>query len=94
MTQTNNMAERLIEAAKSIKVDEKPIRVKEYRLMYYVGVWFTSERFCAESDAEAIFDADMAEKKAQDRLQYALFCGNRLVKRYAEPSNPFCRIIA
>ncbi len=94
MTQTNDISAKLIEAAKHVKIDERPLRVKEYCLMYYVGVWFTSERFCAESDEEAIFDADMAEKKASNRLQYALFCGNRLVKRYAEPSNPYCRIIA
>lgn len=41
MTQTNDITAKLIEAAKHVKVDERPLRVKEYRLMYYVGVWFT-----------------------------------------------------
>lgn len=88
---TEDMKTRFLEAAKSVVVEDKPISVKDYRLMYYVGVWMTSERFCAESDEEAIFDADMAEKKASDRLQYTLWCGNRKVKNYPKPINPWIK---
>lgn len=56
-----------------------------YKLMYKFGAWISKETFAAESDKEAIFDADMTF--AASRLQswangVALFCGNRLVKRY------------
>jgi hypothetical protein len=52
--------------------------------MYYFGVWMTHEVFAAESDAEAIFDADMsvANAPAKDKLTYALWQGNRKVKTY------------
>lgn len=32
--------------------------MKEYRLMYFSGVWITHRKFICESDAEAIFDAE------------------------------------
>lgn len=63
------------------------VQTREYRLMYYFGVWMTSERIYAESDAEAIYDADHAEKKAIDKLVYALWCGKRMVKRYTDYHN-------
>ena len=52
--------------------------------MYYFGVWMTHEVLAAESDAEAIFDADMsvANAPAKDKLTYALWQGNRKVKTY------------
>lgn len=58
---------------------------REYRLMYLWGAWITKEIICAESDAEAVFDADTTF--AASRLQgwkhgVALFCGNRKVKQY------------
>ena len=57
---------------------------KTYRVMYYFGAWVTKETFSAESDAEAIFDADMivANAPAKDKLTYTLFQGNRKVKTY------------
>lgn len=53
---------------------------KTYKLMYYFGVWHTKEVFAAENDAEAIADADSAQK--YPLLNYALWCGNRKVKEY------------
>lgn len=58
---------------------------KTYKVMYFFGAWISKETFAAESDAEAIFDADMIFESS--RLQnwqhgVALWCGNRLVKRY------------
>ena len=52
--------------------------------MYYFGAWITKETFAAESDAEAIFDADMivATAPARGKLTYALWQGNRKVKTY------------
>lgn len=58
------------------------VYVKEYRLMYLFGGWFTKEKFYAEDDREAIEDADRMAKVASDKVQYALWCGNRMVKRY------------
>lgn len=60
-------------------------RLSEYRLMYLFGAWITHEVICAESDAEAIFDADASF--TQSRLQnwkhgVALFKGNKRVKTY------------
>ena len=57
---------------------------KTYRVMYYFGVWMTHEVIAAESDAEAIFDADMsvANAPAKGKLTYALWQGNRKVKVY------------
>lgn len=58
--------------------------LKTYKVMYYFGAWISKETFAAESDAEAIFDADMivATAPAKDKLTYALFQGNRKVKTY------------
>lgn len=56
--------------------------LKEYRLMYLFGAWVTSAVIYAESDAEAVFDADNEPKVASGKLRYALFCGNRKVKEY------------
>lgn len=59
--------------------------LKTYRLMYFFGVWVTKESFAAESDAEAIFDADMifADSKLTDwQHGVALFCDDRRVKDY------------
>lgn len=33
-------------------------QISEYRLMYFFGTWITRAIICAESNAEAIFDAD------------------------------------
>lgn len=60
----------------------KQPRTKEYRLMYFFSAWVTSECIYAENDEEAIFDADNTPKIAADTLQYALFCGNKLIKKY------------
>lgn len=54
--------------------------MKEYRLMYNFGAWITSARIYAETDREAIFDANSIDKKAG--LRYALFCENRMVKDF------------
>ena len=58
--------------------------LKTYKVMYYFGAWISKETFAAESDAEAIFDADMivANAPAKDKLIYALWQGNRRVKTY------------
>ena len=61
------------------------IQVKEYKLMYLFGAWISKCSICAECDEEAIFDADDAF--ASSRLKewkngVALFCGNRMVKKY------------
>lgn len=60
------------------------LTTREYRLMYYFGVWYTHSIIYAECDAEAIFDAreDFKIAKAAGKLPYALWCGNRLVKRF------------
>ena len=58
---------------------------REYRLMYLFGAWVTKEVIIAESDAEAVFDADMTFASSNlGNRQYgvALFCGNRKVKKY------------
>jgi hypothetical protein len=58
---------------------------KTYRIMYKFGAWVSKETIAAESDMEAVFDADQIIKGSN--LQggehgVALFCGNRLVKSY------------
>ena len=61
------------------------INTKEYRLMYLFGAWVTKEVIIAESDAEAVFDADMtfaSSNLPNWRYGVALFCGNRKVKEY------------
>ena len=58
---------------------------RTYKFMYKFGVWISKETFAAESDKEAIFDADMifANSNLKDwNHGVTLFCGNRLVKRY------------
>ena len=58
--------------------------LKTYKVMYYFGAWISKETFAAESDAEAIFDADMivANAPARGKLTYALWQGNRRIKTY------------
>lgn len=61
------------------------IQVKEYKLMYMFGAWICKCRICAECDAEAVFDADeafMCSNLHDWKNGVALFCGNRMVKRY------------
>ena len=58
---------------------------KEYRLMYLFGAWVTKEVIIAESDAEAVFDADMVfanSNLGNWKYGVALFRGNRKVKQY------------
>ena len=58
---------------------------REYRLMYNFGAWVTKEIIIAESDAEAVFDADTTfanSNLAGWKYGFALFCGNRKVKQY------------
>lgn len=58
---------------------------REYRLMYNFGAWVTKEIIIAESDAEAVFDADTTftnSNLAGWKYGVALFCGNRKVKQY------------
>ena len=59
---------------------------KTYKLMYFFGAWYTSETFAAESDNEAIFDADDSYNGNTNRRNWhypvALWCGNRIVKKY------------
>ena len=73
-----------IELATALKQELKN-ELNTYKLMYKFGAWITKETIAAESDKEAIFDADMTF--AASRLQswengVALFCGVRIVKRY------------
>lgn len=60
----------------------KQPNTKEYRLMYFFGTWITAECIYAESDEEAVFDADSNPKIASDTLRYALFKGNNIIKMY------------
>lgn len=59
--------------------------MREYRLMYLFGVWITSSKIYAETDKEAIFDADceMANIKPSG-LYYALWDikAKKIVKSY------------
>lgn len=60
-------------------------RIREYRLKYLWGAWVTHAPIYAESDAEAIHDADEEyEKSALPLWPYdvALFLGRRRVKTY------------
>ena len=75
-----NLQKEMEDLRSGIKI-KQPI-TKEYRLMYFFSAWVTSECIYAESDEEAIFDADNTPKIAADTLQYALFCGNKLIKKY------------
>lgn len=61
--------------------------VREYRLKYLFGAWVTHARIFAESDEEAIFDAEAEFNKSGLpgwRYGVALFCGNRRVKTFKE----------
>ena len=60
----------------------REVEFKEYKLMYFFGVWHTNCKLYAENDSEAIYDADRCVKVANDKLDYALWCGNRKVKEY------------
>ena len=58
---------------------------KEYRLMYCFGTWVTKEVIIAESDQEAVFDADASFSDSNLsgwKYGVALFCGNRKIKEY------------
>ena len=73
-----------IDFATALKQELKN-KLNTYKLMYMFGAWVTKEIIAAESDKEAIHDAD--EIFANSRLQswengVALWCGNRIVKRY------------
>ena len=63
---------------------------KTYKLMYFFGAWNTSETFAAESDNEAIFDADESYNGNTNlhnwHYSVALWCGNRIVKKYNNES--------
>ena len=53
--------------------------------MYIFGAWITKARFAAESDAEAIFDADAIFSNSNLKNWthgVALFRGNKRVKIY------------
>lgn len=67
----------------NIKIDEN-LKIKEYRLMYLWGAWVGHSRIYAESDEEAIFDADEIMKGIDNKagFKYALVIGNRKVKEY------------
>lgn len=61
--------------------------IKQYRLMgYYMGGWWTICKVYAESDNEAIFDADESYNANTNPNDWdypvALWCGNRIVKKY------------
>ena len=54
--------------------------------MYFWGAWITAKVIIAETDAEAIFDADEVFANSTNlknwRGNVVLFCGNRKVKIY------------
>ena len=66
---------------------------KTYKLMYRFGAWVTKEKYAAESDEEAIFDADQtwADDDSLRSWPYevALWCmeDNRIVKTYKEAND-------
>lgn len=77
----------LIEAMKDMTIEA--VETAKYTLMYFFGAWVTKEVIYAESDQEAIFDADMTfndSRLASWPNGVALFCGNRMVKEY-KPNN-------
>ena len=87
-TTTNNIEMRIkfIEAMSIVKVSTEMPKTKEYRLRYFFGTWMTSSIIFAESDAEAIYDADEVYNENSNLADWqypvALFCGNRKVKEY------------
>lgn len=60
------------------------LHIYEYRVMsYYMGAWWTKFKIYAETDKEAIFDADnYVSEKGTQGYRTALCFGNRFVKRY------------
>lgn len=80
MTQTIDIKKTINE----VKDYASSLNLKTYKVMYYFGTWMTHEVLAAESDEEAIFDADMsvANAPARGKLTYALWQGNRKVKTY------------
>lgn len=69
-----------------VKISTTLPKTKEYRLRYFFGTWMTSHIIYAESDTEAIHDADEAYNEngnlADWQYPVALFCGNRKIKEY------------
>lgn len=66
---------------------------KEYRLMYFYEIWRTVRIIYAESAAEAIYEAreELKTLGGVNATPCALFCGDRLVKRfnfYGAPYRP------
>lgn len=61
-------------------------KFRTYKLMYYFGIWITHEKFAAESDDEAIFDADESFNDCTSLHDWhypvALWCDSRRVKDY------------
>lgn len=67
-----------------VEVSELP-NVKEYRLMYMFGAWVCDRCIYAETDAEAVHDADEAYQEAENLHTWhgvALVQGDRFVKMY------------
>jgi len=63
---------------------ETAVNMREYRIMYFFGIWITKAKIYAETDAEAIFDAqEYADELRHWQYDVALFCGNRRVMSYA-----------
>lgn len=86
MATNNEMKIKFIEAMAMVNVTTYIPKTKEYRLRYFFGTWMTSSIIFAESDAEAIHDADDVYNKngnlADWKYPVALFCGNRKIKEY------------
>ena len=76
-------------AAAAEKVNVRDIVTKEYKVMYFFAGWHTAETLYCEDDNEAIYDAERCDMKAADKLAYALFCGNRLVKKLNYSGKPY-----
>ena len=86
MATNNEMKIKFIEAMAMVNVTTYIPKTKEYRLRYFFGTWMTSSIIFAESDAEAIHDADDVYNEngnlADWKYPVALFCGNRKIKEY------------
>ncbi len=70
--------------SEAVEVSELP-KVKEYRLMYMFGAWVCDRCIYAETDVEAVHDADEAYQEAENlhtRHGVALVQGDRFVKMY------------
>lgn len=70
--------------SEAVEVSELP-EMKEYRLMYLFGAWVCDRRIYAETDAEAVHDADEAYQEAENLHTWhgvALVQGDRFVKMY------------